>query len=95
MGVNTIPISIGDSNWFTDALVSIKLYDKKLKSIDGFITTIRSKVKDSQLDFFHFQVVRPKNIGPALLHDIKSKTKLSGKVFEKSIDLVARYNFES
>ncbi len=93
-GFRTQVLSIGDSNWFSDALITVKAYDSNLKNIDGFISTIREKVKDSQLSFYHFQTVRPKNIGPALLHDIKNKTMLSGKVFEKAIDLLARFNFE-
>ncbi|HEU04630.1 MAG TPA: hypothetical protein ENH95_05915 [Nitrosopumilus sp.] len=93
-GFRTQALSIGDSNWFSDALITVKVYDSNLKNIDGFISTIRSKVKESQLSFYHFQIVRPKNIGPALLHDITSKSKLSGKVFEKAIDLLARFNFE-
>ncbi len=95
IGIRTRPLSIGNSNWFSDALFSIKLYDSNLQNIDGFLTTIRSAVKTAQNSFFHFQIVRPSNIGPSLLHDIKSKTRLSGKVFEKAIDLVARYNFET
>ncbi len=94
-GFRTQVLSIGDSNWFSDALITVKAYDSNLKNIDGFISTIREKVKASQLSFYHFQTVRPKNIGPALLHDITSKTKLSGKVFEKAIDLLARFNFET
>ncbi len=94
-GFRTQVLSIGDSNWFSDALVTVKAYDSNLKNIDNFISTIRSSVKSAQLDFYHFQTVRPKNIGPPLLHDIVSKTKLSGKVFEKSIDLLARWNFET
>lgn len=94
-GFRTQALSIGDSNWFSDALVTVKVYDSNLKNIDGFISTIRSKIKTAQLSFYHFQIVRPKNIGPALLHDIRSKTKLSGKVFEKAIDLLARFNFET
>ncbi len=93
-GFRTQALSIGDSNWFSDALITVKVYDSSLKNIDGFITTIRSAVKSAQLSFYHFQIVRPKNIGPALLHDIVSKTKLSGKVFEKAIDIIARFNFE-
>ncbi len=94
-GLRTKPISIGDTNWFSDALIRIKVYDSNLKSIDEYLSTIRSKIKAAQRAFYHFPIVTVSNIGPSLLHDITSKTKLSGKVFEKSIDLLARFNFES
>ena len=93
-GFRTQALSIGDSNWFNDALITVKVYDSYLKNIDGFITTLRSKIKAAQLSFYHFQTIRPKNIGPELLHDIRNKTELSGKVFEKAVDLIARFNFE-
>ncbi len=95
------PIGIGDTNWLSDALISIKVYDSNLKNIDNFITTIREKVKAAQLSFFHFPIVTISNAGPPLLHDIITKqqaggkTRLSGKVFEKAIDLIAKFNYES
>ena len=94
-GFRTQVLSIGNSNWFSDSLVTVKVYDSDITNIDNFISTIRSAVKTAQLSFYHFQTVRPKNIGPPLLHDLVSKTKLSGKVFEKAIDLIARFNFET
>lgn len=99
-GFRTSALSIGDSNWLSDALVTVKVYDSNLKNIDSFISTIRSKIKAAQLSFYHFQTVRPKNIGPALLHDlvakgrVAGKSRLSGKVYEKAIDLIAQFNFE-
>ena len=101
IGFRTKPISIGDTNWLSDALISVKVYDKNLKNIDNFITTIREKVKSAQLSFYHFQLVTPTNIGPALLHDFSTKGRfagkaaLAGKVFEKALDLLARFNYES
>ncbi len=94
-GLRTKLISIGDTNWFSDALIRIKVYDSNLVSIDDYLSTIRSKIKAAQRAFYHFPIVTVSNIGPSLLHDIVSKTKLSGKVFEKAIDLLARFNFES
>lgn len=97
----TKPISIGDTNWLSDALIRIKVYDKNIKNIDNFITTIRNKVKAAQLSFFHFPIVTISNIGPPLLHDFINKmtsgdkTRLAGKVYEKAVDLVAKFSYES
>ncbi|GAG95357.1 unnamed protein product, partial [marine sediment metagenome] len=58
------------------------------------------KVKAAQLSFYHFPIVNISNIGPALLHDLSNmgkmagKSRLAGKVFEKAVDLIARFNFE-
>ena len=101
IGPRTKPISIGNTNWLSDAIIRIKVYDKNLKNIDNFITTIRNKVKAAQRSFFHFPLVTISNIGPPLLHDFANKGKfagnaqLAGKVYEKAIDLVCKFNFES
>ena len=94
IGPKTRIISIGSPNYFTDCIFRIKVYDKNLKNMDNYITTIRSAVKAAQLDFFHFQILTPTNVGPELLHDISSGTKLTGKVFEKSVDLTGRFSYE-
>ena len=94
-GFRTRPLGIGNTNWISDAFCSIKVYDKNEKTIDGYISTIREKLKAAQRSFFHFQIVTPTNIGPAIVHDVSSGTKLAGKVFEKAIDLIMRFNYES
>lgn len=97
----TEPLGIGDTNWLTDAMMTIKVYDSNLKAVDGYITTIRSKVKAAQRAFYHFPLITIGNVGPPLLHDFVSKVqnsgkaRLAGKVFEKAIDLICRFNYES
>jgi len=95
LGFRSKVMGIGNSNWLNDAVITIKVYDKNLKNIDGYLTTIRSVIKSSQVSFYHFQLVYPTSIGPPMLHNIQSDTKLAGKIFEKSMDLFLRFNFES
>jgi hypothetical protein len=94
MGIRTKPIGIGEANWLSDAMITIKVYDKNTKTIDNFLSTIRTKLKAAQKSFYHFQFTYPTNIGPPLLHDIMDGTKLAGKVFEKAIDILFKYNYE-
>jgi len=91
----TKPIGIGNTNWRSDGFCSIKVYDKNEKSIDEYISIIREKIKAAQKSFFHFQLVTPTNIGPVIIHDMSSATRLAGKVYEKAIDLLMFFNFES
>ena len=88
----TTPIGIGTTNWLSDALVSIKVYDMgSYKAIDQYLSTIRSKVKSYAKSFYHFQFAYVSNMGPVILHT----TDLNKKVFERAIDLTMRFNFES
>lgn len=95
LGHRTKLIGIGDTNWISDAIVTVKVYDKNLKNIDSYLTSLRSVIKTAQKSFYHFPLVYITNTGPPLLHDIHADAKLAGKVFEKSMDIMLRFSFES
>jgi len=83
-------LGIGDANWLSDALVTIKVYDKSIKTIDSYLSTIRSKIKTNEKLFYHFPLVYISNMGPPIIH-----AELAKKVFEKSVDLILRFSYES
>jgi len=88
----TTPIGIGTTNWLSDALVSIKVYDMgNYKAIDQYLSTIRSKIKDNSKGFYHFKFAYASNMGPVILHD----STLNKKVFERSLDLTMRWSYET
>lgn len=90
MGVRTQVIGIGTTNWLSDAMVTIKVYDKNIRTIDGYINTIRSAVKSNQKSFYTFPFAYISNSGPPIIVEYLGK-----KIFSKSVDLLCRFNFES
>lgn len=87
----TNPIGIGSTNYLSDALITVKLYDLgTYRTIDVFLSTLRNKLKSAQKSFYYFQFVYPSNIGPVISH-----TELSSKVFERSMDITCKFSFES
>lgn len=87
----TQPIGIGSNpNWLSDALVTIKVYDKNLKNVDSYISTIRSAIKSGQISFYWFPFVTLSSVGPPFLH-----SELASKVFERSVDVILKFGYES
>ena len=83
-------LGIGSNpNWLSDSLVTVKFYDKNPKSIDGYISTFRTKLKAAQTSFYWFPFVTVTNIGPLITH-----SELSKKVMERSVDMTLRFGFE-
>lgn len=83
-------IGIGNPNYLTDCIVTIKVYSKNLKSLDGYIYTLRNAIKTRQKGFYYFPIVYPSTISPAITVE-----HLNKKVFMKSIDLLMKFNYES
>jgi hypothetical protein len=90
MATRTNVIGIGNTNWLSDATVQICAYDKNLKNIDGYLNTIRSVIKTNQKNFYHFPIVFISNSGPPIVVE-----HLNKKVFQKNIDILMRFAFES
>jgi hypothetical protein len=90
MATRTSVIGIGNTNWLSDATISISVYDKNQKNLDVFLNTIRTVVKTNQKNFYWFPIVYITNSGPPM-----ALTYLDKKVFQKNIDLLARFAFEA
>ena len=84
-------IGIGTTNYITDALVPIKIYDKgTYRAIDGYLTTLRQAFKTNQKGFYYFQLAVLGNESPI----IPTETD-KGVIFEKTLDVTFRFAFES
>lgn len=93
ISMRTTPIGIGATNWLTDALVRVKFYDLgTYKTIDQFISTLRSKLKAAQKSFYHFQIAYVTDLSPV---NITLNVANIGKVFERFVDITMRFAFES
>lgn len=83
-------MGIGDFNYMTDSMVTVKIYSKNLKSLDGYIYTLRSAVKSNQRGFYNAPIVYSSTISPPITVE-----HLNKKVFMKSVDLMLRLKYES
>lgn len=91
----TTPVGIGTVNWLTDNLVRVKVFDYgTYRNIEDYLTTLRSKLKTAQTAFYYFKIVVPEGMGPVIPHDATSE-KSKGVVYERSMDVVMRFNFET
>jgi hypothetical protein len=54
------------------------------------LSTLRSKIKTAQTSFYYFKFVTVRSLNKQIPHE-----GLTKKVFERSLDVVARFRFES
>ena len=84
------PLGIGDTNYFTDKVASVRVYDNGAGRIENALDTLRSAVKSNQLGFYHFSFAKLGVMTPLLVYD-----GLNKKIREKGIDIELRFGFES
>lgn len=89
-GNKTEIIGIGNPNYLTDSIATIKIYSKNQKALDGYIYTLRNAIKTNQKGFYYFPIVYASTTSP-----IMTVEHLNKKVFMKSVDLIMKLNYES
>lgn len=84
------PLGIGDTNYMSSKLVTVRVYDNNLSVVERALTTLRQAVKTNQKNFYYFKFVKLGNIGPVILH-----SEFNKKIRERSLDLELLFGFET
>lgn len=86
---NSNEISFSGAALQSNIIIQINAYGKGKAESEEFIDAIRDLFINNKNEFYYWNFISPDNNGPLIVSDVKG-----GKIFQRSLDLRAEFEFE-